>query len=223
MSFVNTSRNSSPPGDIRSPSNSGAYSGTSAHAVPRPSAHMCSDAIRVHTSPSLITPAVRVTAPSASQRARDKWLAGQARHLLPVPYCHVVFTLPHELSPIALQNPKLMYDLLFRSVRDALLTIAADPKRLGAHLGFLCVLHTWDQKMLHHAHLHCLVPAGGLSLDRSRWIPCRKRFFLPVRVLGSQVSEPVLESIGTLLPPGETPIGRQTFRSQPSCSFRSPI
>jgi hypothetical protein len=88
--------------------------------------------------------------PKCQSSARDKWLSGQARHLLPVPYCHVVFTLPHELSPIALQNPKLIYDLLFRSVREALLTIAADPKRLGAKVGFLCVLHTWDQKMLHH-------------------------------------------------------------------------
>lgn len=124
--------------------------------------------------------------PKCQSSARDKWLDSQARHLLPVPYCHVVFTLPHELSPIALQNPKLIYDLLFRSVRDALLTIAADPRRLGTHLGFLCVLHTWDQKMLHHVHLHCLIPAGGLSLDRSRWIHCRKRFFLPVRVLGAR-------------------------------------
>ncbi len=133
--------------------------------------------------------------PKCQSTARDKWLAGQARHLLPVPYCHVVFTLPHELSPIARQNPKLIYDLLFRTVREALLTIAADPKRLGAHLGFLSVLHTWDQKMLHHPHLHCLVPAGGLSLDRSQWIPCRKRFFLPGRVLAARFRKQFLESL----------------------------
>jgi hypothetical protein len=101
----------------------------------------------------------------------------------PVPYCHVVFTLPHELSPLALQNPKLIYGLLFRAVSETLLTIAADPRRLGAQIGYLAVLHTWSQKMLHHPHLHCLVPAGGLSLDRSRWIACRGRFFLPVAVL----------------------------------------
>ena len=124
--------------------------------------------------------------PKCQSSARDKWLVGEGRHLLPVPYCHVVFTLPHELSPLALQNPKLIYDLLFRAVRETLLTIAADPTRLGAHLGFLAVLHSWDQKMLHHPHLHCLVPAGGLSLDRSRWISCRKRFFLPVAVLASR-------------------------------------
>lgn len=124
--------------------------------------------------------------PKCQSSARDKWLAGQARHLLPVPYSHVVFTLPHALSQLALQNPKLIYDLLFRAVRETLLTIAADPHRLGAHIGFLAVLHTWNQKMMHHPHLHCLVPAGGLSLDRSCWIPCRKRFFLPSAVLASR-------------------------------------
>jgi hypothetical protein len=124
--------------------------------------------------------------PKCQSTARDRWLAKQARHLLPTSYCHVVFTLPHELSSIARQNSQLIYNLLFRAARDALLTVAADPKRLGAHLGFLSVLHTWDQKMLHHPHLHCLVPAGGLSLDRSRWVRCRKRFFLPVRVLGAR-------------------------------------
>ena len=121
--------------------------------------------------------------PKCQSTARDKWLTAQSKQLLPVPYCHVVFTLPHELSPLALQNPKLIYGLLFRAVSETLLTIAADPRRLGAQIGYLAVLHTWSQKMLHHPHLHCLVPAGGLSLDRSRWIVCRGRFFLPVAVL----------------------------------------
>jgi hypothetical protein len=85
-----------------------------------------------------------------------------------VPYCHVIFTLPHELSLLALQNPRLIYNMLFRAVSETLLTLAADPRRLGAHIGYLAVLHTWSQKMLAHPHLHCLVPAGGLSLDRSR-------------------------------------------------------
>jgi Putative transposase/Transposase zinc-binding domain len=132
--------------------------------------------------------------PKCQSTARDKWLAGQSRYLLPVPYCHVVFTLPHELSGIALQNPRLMYDLLFRSVRDALLTIAADPARMGAHLGFLCVLHTWNQQMMHHPHLHCLIPAGGLSPDRCHWIRCRGRFFLPVRVLGARFRNQFLKA-----------------------------
>jgi hypothetical protein len=136
--------------------------------------------------------------PKCQSSARDKWLAGQARHLLPVPYCHVVFTIPHELSPLARQNPKLIYDLLFRAVRETLLIIAADPKRLGAHLGFLAVLHTWNQKMLHHPHLHCLVPAGGLSLDRSRWIRCRGRFFLPKDVLACRFRNRFLKLLAAL-------------------------
>jgi len=123
--------------------------------------------------------------PKCQSTARDKWLTAQAAELLPVPYCHVVFTLPQELSPLALQNPRVVYGMLFRAVSETLLTIAADPRRLGAQIGFLSVLHTWSQKMLHHPHLHCLIPAGGLSLDRSRWIRCRRRFFLPVKVLGS--------------------------------------
>jgi len=136
--------------------------------------------------------------PKCQSSARDKWLAGQASHLLPVPYCHVVFTIPHELSPLALQNPKLIYDLLFRAVRETLLVIAADPKRLGAHLGFLAVLHTWDQKMLPHPHLHCLVPAGGLSMDRSRWIRCRGRFFLPKDVLACRFRNRFLQLLAAL-------------------------
>jgi hypothetical protein len=97
----------------------------------------------------------------------------------------VVFTLPQEVSQLALQNPRVVYGILFRAASETLLTIAADPRRLGAHIGFLAVLHTWNQQLLHHPHLHCLIPAGGLSLDRSRWVRCRRRFFLPVKVLGT--------------------------------------
>ena len=100
--------------------------------------------------------------PKCQSTARDKWLARTAKELLPVPYSHVVFTLPGRLSPLVLQNPKLIYSILFRSVSETLLGIARDPRLLGAQLGFLAVLHTWSQKMLHHPHLHCLVPAGGL-------------------------------------------------------------
>ena len=106
-----------------------------------------------------------------------------ADELLPVPYSHVIFTLPGALSPLALQNAKLIYNLLFRCVAETLLTLGRDPHRLGAELGFLAVLHTWSQKLLHHPHLHCLVPTGGLSADHSRWVACRKRFFLPGKVL----------------------------------------
>ena len=125
--------------------------------------------------------------PQCGSRARDRWLAARAEELLPVPYSHVVFTLPHELIPLAWQNPRMIYNLLFRAASQALLTIAADPKHLGARLGFLAVLHTWNQKLLAHPHLHCLVPAGGLALDQTCWIACRQQhFFLPVKVLAAK-------------------------------------
>jgi hypothetical protein len=99
-------------------------------------------------------------------------------------YFHVVFTLPHELSALVLQNKRLLYDLLFRASAETLLEIAADPKHLGAHIGFLSVLHTWGQNLLHHPHVHCVVPAGGLALDRASWKRTRRStFLLPVRVL----------------------------------------
>lgn len=100
-----------------------------------------------------------------------------------MPYSHVVFTLPRELSDLALQNRRIVYDILFRAVSETLLTIAADPRHPGAQLGFLAVLHTWNQKLLHHPHLHCLIPAGGLSPDRKRWVRSRRRFLLPIPVL----------------------------------------
>ena len=107
--------------------------------------------------------------PKCQSTARDKWLKARSAELLPVPYCHVVFTLPQELSTLALQNPRLIYGMLFRAVSETLLTIAADRRHLGAHIGFLAVLHTWNQKLMRHPHLHCVVPAGGLpgsfSLD----------------------------------------------------------
>jgi hypothetical protein len=96
----------------------------------------------------------------------------------------VVFTLPDVLSPLALQNPRVFYGLLFRAVSQTLLQIAATPRHLGARIGFLAILHTWGQNLLHHPHLHCVVPAGGIALDGSRWVSCRPGFFLPVRVLG---------------------------------------
>jgi hypothetical protein len=96
----------------------------------------------------------------------------------------VVFTVPEPLKPVMLQNQQLMYGLLFRAVSQTLLEIAADPRRLGAQVGFLAVLHTWSQNLLHHPHIHCVVPAGGIAPDGSRWIHCRPKFFLPVKVLG---------------------------------------
>jgi len=121
--------------------------------------------------------------PKCQSSARDRWLMKQASSLLPVPYAHVVFTVPEQLAPLAFRNQRLFYNLLFRAASETLLQIAADPRHLGARVGALAVLHTWSQNLGHHPHLHCLVPAGGLALDRSRWIASRPNFFLPVRVL----------------------------------------
>ncbi len=122
--------------------------------------------------------------PKCQSNARRRWLDARRRELLPVPYAHVVFTLPHELAPLALQNKKMVYNLLFRASAETLLKVARNPKRLGAELGFFSVLHTWNQKLEHHPHVHCVVPAGGLAPDHGRWMRPPGQFFLPVRVLG---------------------------------------
>jgi hypothetical protein len=103
--------------------------------------------------------------------------------LLDVPYFHLVFTLPEPIAAVALQNPRLVYGMLFRAASQTLLEVAANPKHLGAKIGFLAVLHTWGQNLHHHPHLHCVVPGGGISPDGSKWIAAKKDFFLPVRVL----------------------------------------
>ncbi|HEX5140108.1 MAG TPA: IS91 family transposase [Dehalococcoidia bacterium] len=121
--------------------------------------------------------------PKCQAKAREDWLAERQRDLLPVPYFHVVFTLPHELSRLVLGNKARLYDLLFRSAADALRELAADPRHLGAQIGLLAVLHTWGQTLELHPHVHCVVPGGGLSPDGSRWIASRDTFFLPVRPL----------------------------------------
>ncbi len=121
--------------------------------------------------------------PKCQSNARDKWLAARQEELLNVPYVHVVFTLPRELAPLVFHNKKLLYGLLFRASSATLLEVAADPRHLGAEIGFLSVLHTWGQNLLHHPHVHCVIPSGGLSPDRQRWIHPKHRFFLPVRVL----------------------------------------
>jgi hypothetical protein len=122
--------------------------------------------------------------PKCQANARDRWLAARERDLLPTRYVHVVFTLPHQLGPLALQNKQEVYSLLFRASAETLLQVARDPKHLGAEIGFFSVLHTWNQQLLFHPHIHCVVPAGGLAADHTRWIPGRHNFFLPVKVLG---------------------------------------
>jgi hypothetical protein len=121
--------------------------------------------------------------PKCQSLAKAEWLEARMAELLPVPYYHVVFTIPEELASIAFQNKRLVYAILFKAASETLRTIAADPKHLGAEIGFLAVLHTWNQQLLHHPHLHCVIPGGGLSPDHTQWKPCRPGFFLPVRVL----------------------------------------
>jgi len=121
--------------------------------------------------------------PTCQATAAARWLEARAAELLPVPYFHVVFTLPDALDPIALANPQVVYGLLLRSAAETVLKLAADPKRLGARTGVLAVLHTWGQTLQFHPHVHCVVPGGGLSPDRTRWVRSRSRFFLPVQVL----------------------------------------
>jgi Putative transposase/Transposase zinc-binding domain len=121
--------------------------------------------------------------PKCQAAARAEWMEARAEELLPVPYFHVVFTLPEQLSPLALQNKRIIYNLLFKAASETLLEIAADPQHLGARIGFFAVLHSWGQTLQAHPHLHCVIPGGGLSADNSQWIACRPGFFLPVKVL----------------------------------------
>jgi hypothetical protein len=121
--------------------------------------------------------------PKCHERARAQWLEQRAAELLPVEYFHVVFTLPQRLAPLALQNQRLIYGILFRAAAETLTRIAGDPRHLGARIGFLAVLHTWGQNLNHHPHLHCVVPGGGIALDQRRWISCRQQFLFPVKVL----------------------------------------
>ena len=121
--------------------------------------------------------------PKCQTGARERWLQARRRELLPCSYVHVVFTLPAQLAPLALHNKKLIYDLLLQASAETLLQVARTPCHLGAEIGFFSVLHTWNQQLQLHPHVHCVVAAGGLSLDHTHWIPARPRFFLPLPVL----------------------------------------
>ena len=114
--------------------------------------------------------------------AATQWLAERQAELLPVPYFHVVFTLPTAIADLAYQNKAVIYDLLFKASSETVLAIAVDPKHLGARIGITAVLHSWGSALTHHPHVHMIVPGGGISLDGSRWVSCRPRCFLPVRV-----------------------------------------
>ncbi len=121
--------------------------------------------------------------PKCQTAARDRWIAARRRELLPTRYLHVVFTLPHRLAPLVLQNKKVLYGLLFRTSAETLLEVARHPRHLGAEIGFFSVLHTWSQQLKIHPHVHCVIPAGGLSLDHTHWVRSRDSYFLPKKVL----------------------------------------
>jgi uncharacterized CHY-type Zn-finger protein len=122
--------------------------------------------------------------PKCQTQARQRWITARERELLAVPYFHVVFTLPHELHTLVLENQIGLYSLLFRAVAETLMEVARNPKHLGADIGFFGILHTWGQNMLFHPHIHCVIPGGGLARDHRQWIHSRRSFFLPVKVLG---------------------------------------
>ncbi|HEY5580708.1 MAG TPA: IS91 family transposase [Rhodoferax sp.] len=121
--------------------------------------------------------------PKCQSLVRAQWLEDRQTELLPVEYFHVVFTVPQEIAAIAYQNKTVVYDILFRATAETLRTIAGDAKHLGAEIGFIAILHTWGQNLMHHPHLHCVVPGGGIAPNGERWVSCRAGFFLPVRVL----------------------------------------
>jgi Putative transposase/Transposase zinc-binding domain len=133
--------------------------------------------------------------PTCQATASARWLEARAGELLPVPYFHLVFTLPDALNPIALANPRVVYDLLLRCAAETVLEVAANPDRLGARTGVLAVLHTWGQALQFHPHVHCVVPGGGLSFDRTCWVGSRPDFFLPVRVLSRVFRGKFLEGL----------------------------
>lgn len=133
--------------------------------------------------------------PKCQSLARAQWIERRLAELLDCPYFHVVFTVPDDIAAIAYQNKVVVYDILFHTTAETLKTIAADPKHLGAEIGFFAVLHSWGQNLMFHPHLHCVVPGGGLSADGQRWVRCRARFFLSVRVLSCLFRRLFLESL----------------------------
>ncbi len=141
--------------------------------------------------------------PKCQNRERAGWLRSRKAELLPVEYFHVVFTIPEEAARIAFYNRETVYGILFRAASETLLRIARDPRHLGCELGFFAILHTWGQNLLHHPHVHCVVPGGGLSPDYERWIACRPGFFLPVRVLSRLFRRLFLEALQRAFQQGE--------------------
>jgi hypothetical protein len=149
--------------------------------------------------------------PKCQAQARERWLAARERELLDVPYVHVVFTLPHALDPLCRRNAARLYHLLFRASAATLLAVAANPKHLGAAIGFLSILHTWGQTLVRHPHVHCVVPAGGIAPDGQRWIrPTYAGFFLPVHVLSRVFRGKVVAGLRRAYTRGELDLGGAT-------------
>ena len=148
--------------------------------------------------------------PSCLNHKSREWLDARESELLPVPYFHIVFTVPQEISALALGNKKVLYNILFSASSEALRTLAEHPTYLGAKIGFLSVLHTWDQKLGHHPHVHCVVPGGGLSPDGCRWVSSRAEFFLPVRVLSKLFRGKFLDQLQRAFDGGKLSFGGST-------------
>ena len=144
--------------------------------------------------------------PKCQGRTRAKWLAAEQTLLLPIPYFHVVFTLPHPLNPLIRVNQRRLYDLLFQTAAQTLQEFARDPQHLGADIGITAVLHTWGQTLTEHVHVHCVVTGGGLSLDGSQWRACQRRFLFAVKALGAVFR-------------GKYLAGLERLRSQPRLTF----
>jgi hypothetical protein len=156
--------------------------------------------------------------PKCQTQARQRWIADRKQELLETRYFHVVFTLPHELHSLILQNEAELYNLLFRTVADTLLEVAANPKHLGAEIGFFGILHTWGQNLLFHPHLHCVIPGGGLSTDHTHWIHPRYPFFLPVKALSKVFRGKFVDGLKRILRQGRlTFTGSIERMEEPKC------
>jgi hypothetical protein len=160
--------------------------------------------------------------PKCQAQARERWLAARERDLLDVPYVHVVFTLPHALDPLCRRNAALIYTLLFRTSADTLLKIAADPRHLGADIGFLSILHTWGQTLVRHPHVHCVVPSGGFAPDHRRWVhPTYAGFFLPVNVLSRVFRGKFVEGLRRAYVSGDLDLGGATTSLREPARWRA--
>jgi len=148
--------------------------------------------------------------PKCQNTARAKWITERLQRLLPIPYFHVVFTIPAELNPLALRNKKAVFNILFAVASRTLLTLARDEKHLGAQVGFTAVLHTWGQNLLFHPHVHCVVTGGGLSADGARWVCAREKYLLPVKVLGKLFRGKFLAALNRAFQNGELDLGGST-------------